>query len=74
MAICDRYDVWDIDHHNNLIQIKEYIYKSHLEHAKDDDLFVLKELLLQNKNNINENNLHDIIENIKLHYNNAKCD
>jgi RNA polymerase II subunit A-like phosphatase len=72
IIIDDRYDVWDIDNHYNLIQIREYIYKSHLEHAKDNDLCVLKELLLENKNYVSENNLHHIIENIKYHYNNAK--
>jgi TFIIF-interacting CTD phosphatase-like protein len=69
IIIDDRDDIWCINVHNNLIQIKEYIYGSNIDYFRDNDLLILKDLLLRYKDSIQDTNIHQIISFIKLSYN-----
>lgn len=67
IIVDDRKDVWDGELHENLILIKEYVYNS-IEHMRDNDLEIIKGLLMFYKDYINNQNLPSVIKHIENKY------
>lgn len=70
IVIDDNINVWIDDNKKNLIQIKKFKYVSYENYLADNELSILQQIITKFINDIKNNNLHETIKNINLHYNN----
>jgi len=68
IIIDDRTDIWNESVTQNIIHIRDYSYYPRVRHNTDYDLVYLNKLLLENKDKLSQNHIHDTIKSINVEY------